>query len=75
MFQKANLKVRQLVEAVLAFAQTREPVVVISGLAGAVTTFVVENQGDLTGTHAWVAVAWAGVTWLMRHYVSPAKDS
>lgn len=63
---------KNLVSKVLNFVKNREPVALISLVSGALTTFVVEAQGELHGQDAWVAVGWAVATLLARQAVTPA---
>lgn len=52
--------------------RTKEPLVAVQLVAAAVTGFVAEAQGDLTGDDAWLAVGWAVVALVSRQVVAPA---
>ena len=63
---------KKLLALVGNFVKNKEPVAVLSTVSAAVTAFVVEAQGDLTGKDAWFGVGWAVVTFLARQSVTPA---
>ena len=63
---------KKLLALVGNFVKNKEPVAVLSIVSAAVTSFVVEAQGDLTGKDAWFGVGWAVVTLLARQSVTPA---
>ena len=58
--------------AVARYTRENEPVAAVNVIVAAVTAFTVEAQGDLTGTHAWVAVGWAILAVVTRQVVTPA---
>jgi len=68
--ERGNM-IKNLLDRLKNFVANKEPVAVISLLTGGLVTFVTEAQGSLQGRDAWLAVGWAGATWLARHFATP----